>query len=238
MLFIAGSRPDTRAIKDLAHGNGRFSISIDPGENDGPTTWLELLANGLTFDVSGLRPGVSESAESGGQSFGFSTDFRIEGMEAIALTPGPHLMGGGGMVPVIRCMAWLAAQLTELPGVQAVVWNPARTTCSPEYFRDAVMRWIGGGPFPSLGLTGLIPQPDGSLLSEGLTLFTGQELRIAASLAQDPSEGTKIALRMLHWLVENGRVEENLSLTGLYGETLLLEPDDNLAIVRVWKGAG
>ena len=234
---MAGSRPDTRAIKSLASENGHFSISIDPGANDGPTTWLELLANGLTFDVSGLRPGAAESAENGGMSFGFSSDFRIDGMEAIALTPGPHLMGGGGMVPVIRCMAWLAALLSELPGVQAVVWNPARTTCSPAYFRDAVMRWIGGGPFPGLGLTGLIPQPDGSLLSEGLTLFTGQELRVAADLAQDPSEGAKIALRMLHWLVENGRVEENLSLTGPSGETLLLEPDGNLGIVRVWRGA-
>ena len=236
LLFLADGRPDAPAIRALAKENGQFSISIDP-EDDGPTNWLELLANGLTFDVSGLSPGPAESVSTSGQRFGLDRDFSAEGLESIAITPGPHLVGGGAMVPIVRCMAWLAAQLVELPSVQAVVWSPANTTCSPEYFRESVMRWISGGPFPGLGLTGLVPQADGSLLSEGLALFTGQELRVAADLAQDRSEGAKIALRMIHWLVENGRVRERLSLTGPSGETLLLEPDDNLGIVKVWRGS-
>ena len=73
--------------------------------------------------------------------------------------------------------------------------------------------------------------------SEGLALFTGQELHVAPDIAQGGADGAKIALRMLHWLVENGRIRESMSLTGPSGETLLLEPDDKLGIVKVWRGS-
>lgn len=141
------------------------------------------------------------------------------------------------MVPVIRCLAWLAAQLSELHGLKAIVWNAARTICAPTYFHDSVMSWIGGGPFPGFGLTALVLQDDGAMISEGLSLFTGQELRLDPALASDRSEGAKIALRLLHWMVENGKIEESMSLTGPTGETLVLEPVKEQRIVNVWKGS-
>ena len=141
------------------------------------------------------------------------------------------------MLPVLRTLAWLAAQLSVLPGLEAIAWHPARTVCAPDYFRNSVLRWVGGGAFPGLGLAALDQQADGSILSEGLALFTRQELRVGSDLGQDRAERAKIALRLMHWLVENGRVEQPTSLTGPSGETLLLEPDTELGIVSVWRGS-
>ncbi len=140
------------------------------------------------------------------------------------------------MVPILRCLAWVAAQLSVLPQLRAICWQAARTICAPDYFHGGVMRWIEGGAFPGLGLTALVPQPDGSIVSEGLALFTGQELRLELAAGEDPSDGAKLALRLVHWLVENGRIASTQSLTGPSGEALLLEPDIPRGIVRVRRG--
>lgn len=99
------------------------------------------------------------------------------------------------------------------------------------------MRWIEGGAFPGLGLTALSQDADGGLRSEGLAMLTGQELHLRAEVAGDAGERSKIALRLLDWLVENGRITDSFVLTGPSGETLRLEPVDNSAIVEVWRGS-
>ncbi len=236
MLFAPGDRPSSHAIDGLARRSGNFAISISPEEDSGPNNWLELLANGLTFDLVGLAPGQSEPLPTPEHLFGLAANFETEGMEAVTISPGPHLLSGGAMVPVVRSLAWLVVQLVELGNVQAINWSAASACSSPHYFCDSVMRWISGGAFPGLGLTALIPLADGSLQSEGLSLFTGQELRLDADLAPDRSEGAKIALRLLHWMVENGRIHKPISLTGPSGEPLLLEPIKEQGIVKARKG--
>ena len=106
---------------------------------------------------------------------------------------------------MVRTQAWLAAALASLPGVEAVAWHPARSCCEPAYFRESVLRWIDGGVFPGLGLTALAISPDGAMHSEGLALFTTQELRIEPELMVEKAAGEKIGVRLLDWLVENGR---------------------------------
>ena len=138
------------------------------------------------------------------------------------------------MPPVVRCLALLAAILSDLPGAQAVVWHPARSRSSPEYFRRSVMRWIEGGVFPGLGLTALATLPDGGMQSEGLALFVGRELRVLGGTASSPADTAKLTLRLLHWLVENGGLQEALTLTGPSGEALEMRPltDERLVEVR------
>ncbi|GAA0278125.1 hypothetical protein GCM10009127_18810 [Alteraurantiacibacter aestuarii] len=221
----------------LSRREEKFTVSIDEEMGKGDFKWIELLANGLTFDLSGLAPGTPHDFNRQGHKFGFESDFDNSDLEALSIRPGPHLTSGGVMIPVIRCLAWLAAQMSGLPGLKAIVWNAARTTCEPAYFHESVMRWISGGPFPGFGLTALVPQPDGAMISEGLTLFTGQELRLDRELASDKPQGAKVALRLIHWLVENGRIEQTMSLTGPSGETLVLEPVHEQGIVNVWRGS-
>ena len=225
-----------RALSAFAGKDGKFTVSIAPRVSDPDEVhWIELLAHGLTFDLSGLAPGPAHRVPDCDHRYGLPADFDPAGCAAISLTPGPHLASGGPMLPVIRCLAWLAAQLAALPGMRAVGWSAAGTCSSPAHFRDGVMNWVGGGVFPGLGLTALDANADGGLESRGLALFTGQELRLAPDLAGDRADAAKLAVRLLHWLVESGKIDQSTELTGPSGETLRLEPRDEGAIVEVWR---
>jgi hypothetical protein len=239
LLFAAGQRPRVSDLVAHSLKQGQFAVTFEsePGGAPGERQWAELLANGLTFDLSGLAPGPGEAAEQGSHFYGLEQKPDLASCEVLRLVPGPHLVSGGPMIPIIRCLAWLAAELATLEGLQAILWKPASAVSAPAYFREGVMRWISGGAFPGLGLTALTPQDDGTMISEGLALFTGQELVIDRGIAQDRASAAKLAVRLLHWLVETGRIERTQSLTGPSGETLMLEPDHHEGVVRVWSGS-
>ena len=234
LIFPKGERPGVEAVRTLAERTSSFVISYEPSTNEnGDTGWIELLANGLTFDVTGLDPGHGNVLPVQAHSFGLVDQLDFTKCEALTIAPGPHLSGGGAMLPVLRCLAWLGALLSELEGVRAVAWHPARTYSEPTYFRTGVLRWIDGGVFPGLGLAAIIPTSDGGLRSEGLAFFIGQELVLSPELAAERADGAKIALRLINWLVENGRVTETASMMGPSGEILRLVPDTYKKIIRV-----
>lgn len=245
LLFPAGRRPGAEAIRQLARESGHFSISIDPegefaagGDVRSPAEgqWLELLTNGLTFDLVGLSPGAGAEQPPRGHFYALPPDPQPFGVEALTVRPGPHLAGGQMMAPILRTLASLAASLTSLDGVEAVAWHTARTWCGPGYFRESVLRWIGGGVFPSLGLTALAVSPDGGMHSEGLAAFIGQEVRLEPELTSDKAAGAKIGVRLIDVLVEHGRVEGPQQMSGPEGQALRLEPSANGHFVRVWQG--
>lgn len=240
LLFTAGRRPDRAALRELASRDRSFAVSLEPDVPPGPDPsgrgdWVELVMHGLTFDLTGLAPREPAAMTATRHLFGLPHDFPTQEVEAITLVPGPHLAGGCQMLPVLRTHALLAARIAALPGVAAVTWHAARSLSAPDFFRAGVERWIEGGAFPGLGLAALAPSEGGGLQSEGLALFTGQELQLDPGLAEDRAEGARTALRLMHWLVENGAVEEAETLTGPSGELLHLEPTANRRLVKVWK---
>lgn len=238
LLFTAGERPDASAVEDLSRAGSGFSVSHDPGEGgvgEAPR-WLELLSNGLTFDIEGLAGGPSASLPVPGHRFGLPDDLDSTRLRAIALRPGKHLAAGETMPPVLRTLAYLAAELAALRGVRAVAWHPARCWSHPQQFRDGVLSWMQGGVFPAFCLAALAPTPDGGMQSEGLSLFTGQELRIEPELASDRVEAGKLAVRLLHWLYEHGRVVAPERVTVPDGPSVRLEPSPNLRFIRAWRG--
>lgn len=238
VVFAQHARPMAEAVRELAGKSGQFSVSLDPAaDSPAESGWIELLANGLTFDCTGLAPGPAEPLAERRYSFGLPANFDFSGSEAVTIMPGPHLMGGAAMFPVVRCLAWLGALLAELDGAQAVIWHSAHSYNAPAYFRHSVLGWIAGGAFPALGLTALLQGPDGGIASEGLALFTGQEVQLAPELVTDRSAGAKVALRIVHWLVENGRIEAPSLLTGPAGELLLLEPQQDQRIIKVSRSS-
>ena len=247
LLFAAGHRPAAAAIRELARKRDGFAVSFDPaaeqaGGESGPhggddgQQWLELLANGLTFDLVGLAPGECAPPPPLAHRFAIAETLDPAGLEAVTLRPGPHLAGGHAMIPVVRSLAWLAALLAQLEGVAAIAWHPARSWCGPGYFREGVLRWVEGGVFPGLGLAALAVTADGGMQSEGLALFIGQELRLEPELAADRAEGAKIAVRLLDFLVEGGPLTSPRRVTGPDGLALRLEPSANGRFVRVWRG--
>ncbi len=240
LLFIAGKRPNRAALRELSGRDRSFAVSLEPDLPPGPDPsgrgdWVELVMHGLTFDLTGLAPREPAAPPEARHLFGLPQNFAQGSVEAITLVPGPHLAGGAQMLPVLRTHALLAARLAALPGVAAVVWHAARSASAPDFFRTNIERWIEGGAFPGLGLAALSPAEEGGLRSEGLALFTGQELQLDRGLTEDRAEGARVALRLMHWLVENGALEEAETLTGPSGELLHLEPVANRRLVRVWK---
>lgn len=155
--------------------------------------------------------------------------------EAVTLRPGPHLAGGATMVPVVRMLASVAASLCRLQGISAVAWHPARCWSAPDAFRESVRRWVDGGVFPGLILAALSLSPDRGLHSEGLALFTGQELRLEPEILEDRAEAVKLAVRLLDFLVERGRIDGPETLTGPDSSLLRLEPSENGRFVRVCR---
>lgn len=227
------------AIRALAERDGGFTISFDPAEGgDGPAKgpqWLELLARGLTFDLSGLAPGPPADAPPHARSLSLEEDL-VHRAEAVTLRPGPHLADGVGMTPVVRTLAWFAAALCRLEGVRAVAWHPARCWSAPEIYRDGVRRWVEGGVFPGLTLATLSLSPDLGMHSEGLALFTGQELRLEPEMTEDRAEAAKLAVRLLDFLIERGKIAAAETIAGPDGSPLRLEPSANGRFVRVCRG--
>ncbi len=244
LLFAAGRRPSAGAIRQLANEQGGFSISFDPAaeaddaavaQAEQSEAWLELLANGLTFDLVGLFPGPAVQPPPCAHRYALGADADTTGWEALTIRPGPHLAGGHTMTPVIRTLAWLAASLVHLDGAEGVAWHTARSWCAPAYFRERVLRWIEGGVFPGLGLTALGLDADGGMHSEGLALFAGQELRIEPELMADKAAGAKLGVRLIDLLVDSGRIDTPQRITGPDGLPLRLEPSENGRFVRVWR---
>ncbi|MEO6389212.1 MAG: hypothetical protein ABIT16_07410 [Croceibacterium sp.] len=238
LIFAPGERPDAKAVLSLAQERSGFAVSFDPDTDDGSAAnddgrWLELLVNGLTFDLVGLAPGSSAQVPSPGHHYGLAPGFGDAGLEAITLQPGPHLASGGAMLPVVRSLALLAARMAALPGVAAIAWHPARCWSAPEAFADAVVRWTEGGAFPVFSLAALFASQDGAMQSEGLALFTRQELRIEPELAANRAEAGKLAVRLIHWLAERGTLTGPQPFAGPDGTALRLEPSANGRFVRV-----
>ena len=236
LAFPAGGRPrasDVLRLSDSApFASFPYSIGHCQSSSDG---LLEVLAAGLAFDLCGLVPASPESMPDVGHCYGLPESFASDAHEVVSLHPGAHLAGGENLLPVVRAMVGVASVLTALPGAAAVIWQPARTAIGPANFTRMVAGWLAGGAFPALGLTALSPTPDGGLISEGLGFFTGQELRIEPISGMDMSGLGKIAVRLIHRMVESAKVAVPCDLTGPHGEALRAEPIDGGHVLRVWK---
>lgn len=234
-LFAHGHRPDAAAIAALASGQGDlvgFSISHRPAEHP---YWLELLALGLTFDLAGLAPGVHAQVDRPAHGFAMPAA-DAAALEAVVIRPGPHLAAGGTLLPVIRAMAAIGCELARLDGVAGVGWLPAGTVMSPDYYLRAVGGWLRGGAFPALGLTALVRTAGGDVRSDGLSFFVGHELALETLAGESPADTSKLALRLIHHLVENGPYSTG-PMTGPGGEPLHCEFTANASILRITRTA-
>ena len=226
VLYERGRRPSIDAVRHAAKASGAFALSHDPGVDAG---WAEALVTGLTFDLCGLAPGAGEAVPSIAHRFGLAWDWRGDPLEAVLVKPGAHLAGATAMLPVVRACVALGAALADQTGAVAVVWIPARSAMTPDYFAATVADWLGGGAFPALGLTALVAGESG-VTSEGLAFFTGQEIQVCGS---DLAAAGRIAVRMVHTLVGLGSLAAPTQLTGPDGESLLAEPSGDGSVVRL-----
>jgi hypothetical protein len=235
LLFAPGSRPTAVVMRQVLASSEMAGTSARinhcPGDAEG---WLEILASGLTFDLCGLAPADPVEPPEAPRSYGFAEGSPDGPHEAIDLAPGAHIASGGRLAPVYGEMAGLAANLVLNLPVAAVVWHTAGTCMEPRYFARTVLNWRAGGAFPALGLTALLAACDGSVASEGLVHFTGQEIQLAGASDESQADTVKLAMRVIDYLVRAGSLTEAREISGA-GITLLAEPSQYSDRVWIWR---
>ena len=222
LLFEPGARPDVGEIVDLSALNGRFSIA---NWSDAHSGMVELLREGLTFDLEHLRPVEPLHLDMLRHRVELPQDLDVGALCAIDLLPAPHLAGAGRLLPVLRVLVDLLIDLAALPGLRAVAWCPARTVMTPAWFTEACGAWLAGGPFPALALTALYRGRDGGIASEGLAFLTGQEFALRPRPGVSPDHDARVAVRLTDWLVAHGRVDAPCDALLPGGGAVQIEPD-------------
>lgn len=258
LLFAAGKRPDRNAIRNFAQSQHTVSISHDPSDDlalrlvpvDEPhvqtavgspcdqsnSIWLELLREGLTFDLCGLAPGPTCEVPQIDHRFDLAQDQGLDRFDAVRLLPGHHLSGGQGSLPVARGMIGLACDLTHhFKDLLAVVWPPSASAIGRRFFESTATAWIEGGAFPALGLTAFHETMHGALESVGLDYWIGQELRIEQPLSQDRVAATRLGVRLVNQLVLIGALESSERVVAPDGSRLVMQPTSDRRFIRVWR---
>lgn len=255
MLFAQGKRPTRAAILDFVARQQSVLLSHDPaGEagvelavaNGEPSplgrrsagaqdeVWLELLRDGLTFDLRGLAPGPCPGVPPITHRFDFAPGGGEDALEALAVLPGPHLAGGERSMPVLKAMLGLARDLTQhFPDLVAIHWAPSHSAIGRRFFESVITAWLDGGAFPALGLTAFEEAPDGALQSVGLGLWIGQEVRIEPPLTNDKIAATRLGVRLINQLVIVGGLDESERIIAPDGTRLVMQTSRNSQFIRV-----
>ena len=235
LLFPAGQRPDAQAIEACLLAGETQGVAARIGHRPPKdSSWLELIASGLTFDISGLAPGPGCPTAPAQQLYGFAESGMAEGLEAIVLEPGGHIVSEYALQPVVRTLAGLAANFALHLPVEAIVWQPAATAMEPRYFARIILNWLGGGAFPALGLTALVQASDGSVASRGLSHFIGQDLQIEGAAGESSADAIKLAIRVVDYLIRSGPLVHPREIdTGT--AILQAEPSQFAKMVWVWR---
>lgn len=246
LLAEPGRRPSLAAVKDFAMESQVVAVSHDPQAPSSPLGkditltspdgeagakgmalsghWVELLRDGMTFDLHGLAPGAACAAPQPHHRFDWPTGQDAVGHEALHLGIGPHLAGAGRSLPVLRTMIALARDLALFfEEIAGVIWQPSASVIGRRFFESTATAWLDGGPFPALGLTAFEVAEDGALASKGLAFWIGQELAIEPALAQDKVAATRLGVRLVNHLVRLG---------GLAGEEHIVAPDGARLVMR------
>ncbi len=236
LLFQPGERPSVRDVELMLDSDEEALRSIQlshrPDEDEG---WVELLSSGLTFDLVGLAPARFADSCPAHQAFGLPENISTFEFEAISLRLGPHISAGNAMIPIIRVMMALSAQLAEGLSARVICWHPSGSWMEPGYFRRIVESWLFGGAFPALGLTNIEQRPDGTVVSKGLDFFIGQELQVMSRRGERTAETVKLAVRTIDHLVRHGPMQQGGAMEGPDDELLQAEVSRDGRTVRILR---
>ncbi len=203
LLFARGTRPSAAAIRATLTSSGLGHVSHDPSsalDPEGQRGWLEILIDGLTFDLLGLEPEPGLSLAVPRHYLG---PVDLGSAEAIGLAPGPHLQAASNALPVVRTILRLGALLlAKNDGGVGAFWMPSETLSHATIFADVVSSWMTGGPFPAPALTGIVTLVNGGMASDGLGFFIGKEMELDPALCADPVGARRLMVRLIDRLVE------------------------------------
>ena len=195
---------------------------------------MELLREGLTFDIHGLAPGVPCDFGTLDNRFDIEQSPASMRLEALKIVPGQHLAGAAHTLPVARGMIALARDLVHhFDDLEAIGWGPAQSVIGKRYFESVATAWLDGGAFPALGLTAFRETFDGALQTVGLDFWIGQELRIEPPLSADRIAATRLGVRLVNQLILIGGLEKAEHVLAPDGSQLVMRPSRNGKFVRI-----
>lgn len=196
--------------------------------------WVELLRDGLTFDLQGLAPGPACAVPAIQHKFDWAHGADPHQCEALRVTIGPHLQGAERAMPVLRTLVALGRDLALFfEEMAAVIWSPSGALIGRRFFESTATAWLDGGPFPALGLTAFAEAEDGALHSVGLDWWIGQELRIEPLLAHDKVAATRLGVRLINHLVMLGGLTQEQRIAAPDGTRLVMEPVGGQRLIKV-----
>nr|WP_298927540.1 hypothetical protein [uncultured Erythrobacter sp.] len=244
MLKEFGDNQRSTVISHDPLADGALQLVADEGEtlkrsvtakaDQTEQVWVELLRDGLTFDLSGIAPGPCSAIPEIDQRFDLEQSPASARLEPLILAPGQHLTGGEASMPVVKTLMALACDMiNHFDDLVAVAWQPARSVIGRRYFESVATAWLDGGAFPALGLTSFRETNDGALQSVGLDFWIGQELRIEPPLSSDKVDATRLGVRIINQLVMIGGLDQSERVTAPDGSRLVMRPSRNGKFVRV-----
>lgn len=233
LFFVPHTAPGPELLRERLDGFDLVTAvelpqAADAAHGPSSSNAFELLCDGLTFDLQrSTNPLLARTFDWRGDGDDMAA------AEILVLGLGPHLSGGGPMLPVIRSLAAAAARLVQTFGnVLAIGWAPAALKTAPQDFVTDVERWRTGGAFPMRCFIGFGSGDDGQVVSRGLAYFTGQEFSMAAEISADPEASHGVAERIASWLVRYGRLAAPRILADTGERVVHLEPHGSEILVR------
>lgn len=239
IAFAAARRPDRARVRSIFASGTQGLVSLDPprdqprgawrGEGAGSlgNDWLELLSDGLAFDCLGLAPGAPVTAPAIRHWLGPAPagGGDTPNHHAIGLFAGPHCVAAANALPVVRAQMRLACALVRgANAAHSVRWSPAGLAMPPALFLRAVEGWLEGRPFPAIVFVAFAQDAAGSVETDGLAFFTGQEISVAPDAVSDSVAAVRLLSRLIAERVAARPVTGPYPFTGQDGESLLLEP--------------
>ena len=222
LLFSPDERPSSAVIEAAL---ATCQTQAQPVREDAGCGILEIVANGLVFELDGLAPAAAR-CESGPDD--------AAQLHEVRFYPGHHLSGGLRLAPVTRTLLALAAELAVKLPVRSVVWHPADIAIDPGAFSRMTLAWLAGGAFPAPGLALLTTLSDASVVSRGLAHFVGQEVAVRGLAGETEQATHQLARRVVDRIVRHGKVDAITQFT-IEGETLCAEPVQRGNQVWVWR---
>lgn len=232
MRAFAGRLPAVTVTHDPVPESQPHAEALWPGQ----LHWIELLRDGLTFDLSGLAPGPASPQPLFAHRVDLPAMPDPAAHEVLVLRPGPHLVAGEGSIPLMRGLLGLGCDLVrQFEDIVALGWGPSGSVIGRRFFESVTSAWLDGGPFPALGLTAFIQTPEDALESIGLAYWIGQEVRIEPPLSADRVAATRLGIRLINHLVLIGGLAEDDRIVAPDGSRLVLRPSRSRALISVWR---
>ena len=252
LLFANGQRPDAAAIRRFVSQHKNITISLDPVAQETlqvvddrfidqrrnhdvrSPVWVELLQDGLTFDLIGLAPGEGTQAPPIETRIDCDQSISDVSANSLQLVVGEHLSGAEGTMPVLKGLLRLSRDLVQhFEQICSVIWPHSESGIGRRFFESSTTAFLEGGAFPALGLTAFRAAIDGGLQSVGLAHFIGQELRIEPELANERIAATRLGVRLINQLVLSGPLSSVEQVVAPDGSLMTLEPSANGRFIRV-----